>query len=78
MLKTMLNMPAKLIRQADENDAAVQDDEPIASGSLAQMVEAFTALDPSEVEGLIIKCAGRDRPITTAEARDLRLTAVTA
>jgi hypothetical protein len=48
MLKTMLNMPAKLMREADKNDAAAQDNEPIASGSLAQMVEAFTAFDPAD------------------------------
>jgi hypothetical protein len=78
VLKTMLNMPAKLMRETDENDDAAQDNEPIASGSLAQMVQAFTALDPAEVEGLVIKCAGRDRPITSAEARDLRLRAAAA
>ena len=78
MLKTMLNMPAKLMREADENDDTAQYNEPIASGSLAQMVQAFTALDPAEVEGLVIQCAGRDRPITSAEARDLRLTAAAA
>ncbi|MBC3942654.1 hypothetical protein [Sphingomonas albertensis] len=75
MLKTMLNMPAKLMREANGDDDAAQEHEPVASGSLVQMVEAFTALDPAEVEGLVIKCAGRDRPITSAEVRDLRLTA---
>ncbi|WP_332795685.1 hypothetical protein [Sphingomonas sp. LB3N6] len=78
MLKTMLNMPAKLVRETDDNDDDAQNSEPIASGSLAQMVQAFSALDPAEVEGLVITCAGRDRPITSAEARDLRLTAAAA
>jgi hypothetical protein len=76
MLKTMWNMPAKLLRESASDGEATLEDEPVASGSLAQMVEAFAAIDPAEVEGLIIKCAGRDRPITSAEVRDLRLTAV--
>jgi hypothetical protein len=75
MLKTMWNMPAKLLRESASVDESAPVDEPVASGSLAQMVEAFAAIDPAEVDGLIIKCAGRDRPITSAEVRDLRLTA---
>lgn len=73
MLKTMWNMPAKLLRESAHNDARdLNENKPIASGSLEQMVEAFSEYDASEAERLIIKCAGRDRPITSLEIRDLR------
>lgn len=70
MLKTMWNMPAKVWR-----DDVVEDEgehEPVASGSLADMVRAFDGYDDAEAASLIIKCAGRDRPITWEEIRDLR------
>ncbi len=73
MLKTMWNMPAKLLREAaDDDDPAIEKTEPVASGSLEQMVEAFGQYDAKEAEHLIIECAGRDRPITSLEIRDLR------
>lgn len=40
----MLNMPAKLMLEANSNDDAGQVSEPVASGSLAQMVEAFAVI----------------------------------
>lgn len=70
MLKTMWNMPAKVLREYAANDADIG--KPIASGSLQDMVEVFGGYDDSEAAGLIIQCAGRDRPITWAEIRDLR------
>ena len=73
MLKTMWNMPAELLREASDNDGvAIEEIEPVDSGSLEQMVEAFGKYDGEEAERLIIKCAGRDRPITSLEIRDLR------
>ena len=36
------------------------------------MIEAFGKLDDEEAEAALIKCAGRDRPITSQEIRDLR------
>lgn len=70
MLKTMWNMPAKVWREdatQDENAG-----EPVASGSLADMIRAFDGYDDVEAASLIITCAGRDRPITWEEIRDLR------
>ncbi|HXH14795.1 MAG TPA: hypothetical protein VNJ10_01540 [Sphingomonas sp.] len=63
-------MPAKVWR----DDAVEGDDEqePVASGSLADMVRAFEGYDDAEAASLVIKCAGRDRPITWEEIRDLR------
>ena len=73
MLKTMWNMPAELLREAPDNDGVtIEETEHVASGSLEQMVEAFGTYDGEEAERLIIKCAGRDRPITSLEIRDLR------
>ncbi|MEG3085103.1 hypothetical protein U1707_15740 [Sphingomonas sp. PB2P12] len=73
MLKTLWNMPAKIWRDdaADDKTAGNKDaGEPVASGSLADMVRAFDGYDDAET--LMITCAGRDRPITAAEVRDLR------
>jgi len=73
VLKTMWNMPAKLLREAvDDDDPDIENAEPVASGSLEQMVEAFGQYDAKDAEHLIIECAGRDRPITSLEIRDLR------
>ncbi len=73
MLKTMWNMPAELLREAPDNDGVtIEEAKHVASGSLEQMVEAFGKYDGEEAERLIIKCAGRDRPITSLEIRDLR------
>lgn len=74
MLKTMWNMPAQLLRRnADDTDG---DDEPLAAGSLTEMVEAFGERDEAGTGSLIIKCAGRDRAISAQEIRDLRSTSV--
>ena len=73
MLKTMWNMPAELLREASDNDGVANEEtEHVASGSLEQMVDAFGKYDGEEAERLIIKCAGRDRPITSLEIRDIR------
>ena len=73
MLKTMWNMPAELLRTgAPDDDEAAPVDERLAAGSLEQMIEAFAALDKQDAEAALIKCAGRDRPITSQEIRDLR------
>lgn len=72
MLKTMWNMPAELLRTGAPDDEAAPVDERLAAGSLEQMIEAFAALDEEEAEAALIKCAGRDRPITSQEIRDLR------
>lgn len=76
MLKTMWNMPAKVLRDDAADDENGQ--EPVASGSLADMVRAFDGYDEAEAAGLIIRCAGRDRPITWDEIRDLRHVSATA
>jgi hypothetical protein len=74
VLKTMWNMPAQLLRRsADDIDG---DDEPLAAGSLTEMVDAFGERDEVGTADLIIKCAGRDRPISAEEIRDLRSTSV--
>lgn len=72
MLRTMWNMPAKLLRESAANDDEAAAEDALASGSLQEMVEAFDEYDDAESEGLFIKCAGRDRPITWLEVRDLR------
>lgn len=77
MLKTMWNMPAELLRASVVDDETAHPDERIASGSLEQMIDAFDEHESGELEGVIIKCAGRDRPITTQEIRDLRRNRVT-
>lgn len=74
MFKTMWNMPAKLLRKKADSDAPV-DAEPVASGSLEEMVEAAEAMGADEAKDMIIACVGRDRPITWPEIRDLRRTA---
>ncbi len=66
MFKTMWNMPAKLVRKDEDDDA------PVASGSLEAMIEAAEAMGADEAQDLVIKCVGRDRPITWPEIRDLR------
>ena len=76
MLKTMWNIPAKVWREEAANDEDAH--EPVASGSLADMVRAFDDYDDADAANLIIKCAGRDRPITWEEIRDLRHTDETA
>lgn len=78
MLKTMWNMPAELVRTSTTDEEAGQADERIASGSLEQMIKAFDEHEGAQLEGVIIKCAGRDRPITSQEIRDLRRHRVTA
>ena len=72
VLKTMWNMPAELLRTGASDDDAAPSDERLATGSLEQMIAAFAALDEEEAEAALIKCAGRDRPITAQEIRDLR------
>ncbi|MGA1799758.1 hypothetical protein VH567_13375 [Sphingomonas sp. 4RDLI-65] len=72
MLKTMWNMPAELLRTGVDADDAESGDERLASGSLKQMIEAFDEHDGGEAEAIVIKCAGRDRPITAHEIRGLR------
>ena len=76
MLKTMWNMPATLMRESaanDDDEVEVEVEEALATGSLHEMVEAFDEYDDAASQGLFIKCAGRDRPITWPEVRDLRL-----
>ncbi len=70
MFKTMWNMPAKLLRKDDSEVPA--DPEPVASGSLEAMIAAAEAMGADEAKDMIIRCVGRDRPITWAEIRDLR------
>jgi hypothetical protein len=70
VLKTMWNMPATVVREFAANDEDAS--EPVASGSLKEMVQSFDGYDDTEAAGLIIRCAGRDRPITWSEIRDLR------
>lgn len=67
----MWNMPAKLLRTKEDSDERA-DAEPIASGSLEEMIEAAEAMGADEAKDLIITCVGRDRPITWPEIRDLR------
>jgi hypothetical protein len=78
VLKTMWNMPAELVRTSTADEETGQAGERIASGSLEQMIEAFDEHEGGELEGVIIKCAGRDRPITSQEIRDLRRHRITA
>jgi hypothetical protein len=70
VFKTMWNMPAKLLRKDDSDTPS--DADPVASGSLEDMVAAAEAMGADEAKDLIIRCVGRDRPITWAEIRDLR------
>ena len=70
MLKTMWNIPAKVVREHAANEEDVG--KSVASGSLQEMVRAFDGYDDAEAADLIIQCAGRDRPITWEEIRDLR------
>lgn len=74
MLKTMWNMPAELLRTSFADDEA-KHDERLASGSLGQMIDAFDEHGGSEA--IVIKCAGRDRAITSQEIRDLRRDLIT-
>jgi len=77
VLKTMWNMPAELLRTGATDDDVAPVDEKLAAGSLEQMIEAFGKLDDEEAEAALIKCAGRDRPITSQEIRDLRRDRIT-
>ncbi|MBE2990959.1 hypothetical protein IFR23_02915 [Sphingomonas sp. CFBP 13603] len=77
MLKTMWNMPAALLRTSTSDDGTACGDEQLASGSLEQMIGAFDAQEGTDVDAIVIKCAGRDRPITAQEIRDLRRDRVT-
>jgi hypothetical protein len=70
VFKTMWNMPAKLLRKTDSDGPT--DAEPVASGSLEDMIAAAEAMGPDDAKDMIIRCVGRDRPITWAEIRDLR------
>ena len=70
VLKTMWNMPAKVVREHAPNEEDIG--KSVASGSLQEMVRAFDGYDDVEAADLIIQCAGRDRPITWDEIRDLR------
>lgn len=72
MLKTMWNMPARLMRGNAANDDEADAEGALASGSLQEMVKAFDEYDDAESQNLFITCAGRDRPITWIEVRDLR------
>jgi hypothetical protein len=78
VLKTMWNMPAELLRTSVANDGAEHIDERLASGSLGQMIEAFDEHDDPDADAIVIKCAGRDRTITSQEIRDLRRDLITA
>ncbi len=72
VLKTMWNMPAKLLRESAANDDEAEVEQAVATGSLQEMIEAFDEYDDAASQGLFIKCAGRDRPITWLEVKDLR------
>lgn len=77
MFKTMWNMPAQLLRLGERTDDVAQIDpetvgEPVATGSLEDMIKTADEFDADEGERLVIRCAGRDRPITWTEIRGLR------
>lgn len=79
VFKTMWKMPAKLLRcrAVDGSAGEMPQDEPIASGSLEEMIKAADALGAQDgaaedARTLVIKCVGRDRPITWSEITGLR------